>query len=132
MHMKRNVGATKAPLSNISPTTPPPIPTKPMEVSAPIAPPPSPPKSSSEKAAPFINASFGKSSKLVALEASGSNGYVLVSSPTVCDVAREGKLFLNFFFETVLFNMIYAISSLPGWLIPKEQNSERKEATSYL
>ncbi|KAJ4720147.1 putative Biotin carboxyl carrier protein of acetyl-CoA carboxylase [Melia azedarach] len=89
MHMKRNVGATKAPLSNISPTTPPPIPTKPMEVSAPIAPPPSPPKSSSEKAAPFINASFGKSSKLVALEASGSNGYVLVSSPTVGSFRRN-------------------------------------------
>ncbi|KAE8689633.1 protein EARLY RESPONSIVE TO DEHYDRATION 15-like [Hibiscus syriacus] len=34
MHLKRNVGATKAPLSNISPTTAPPIPTKPMNKSA--------------------------------------------------------------------------------------------------
>lgn len=93
MHLKRNVGAPKAPapLSNISPTTPPPIPTEPMEVSDPVSPPPppSPPKPYSEKAAPFINHSFGKSSKLAALEASGSNGYVLVFSPTVGSFRRN-------------------------------------------
>lgn len=93
MHLKRNVGATKAPalLSNISPTTPPPIPTEPMEVSASVSPPPppSPPKPYSEKAAPFINHSFRKSSKLAALEASGSNGYVLVFSPTVGSFRRN-------------------------------------------
>jgi biotin carboxyl carrier protein len=83
MHVKRNIGATKAPLSNISPTTPPPIPTKPMDVSAPATPPPSAPKSTSEKATPFANVSFGKVPKLAALEASGATNYVLVSSPTV-------------------------------------------------
>lgn len=96
MHLKRNVGSTKtpAPLSNISPTTPPPIPTEPMEVSDPVSPPPppSPPKPYSEKAAPFINHSFGKSLKLAALEASGSNGYVLVLSPTVGSFRRNRTL----------------------------------------
>ncbi|TKY56919.1 Biotin/lipoyl attachment domain-containing protein isoform 2 [Spatholobus suberectus] len=58
MHLKRNVGVTKVPMSNISPTTPPPVPTKPM------------------------------SSKLAALEASGSNNYVIVSSPTVGSFQR--------------------------------------------
>lgn len=84
MHLKRNVGVIKAPLSSISPTTPPPIPSKPMVESAPAAPPPSPPKSSSEKTSPFKNVLSQKISKLAALEASGSNGYILVSSPTVC------------------------------------------------
>ncbi|KAF2296322.1 hypothetical protein GH714_037403 [Hevea brasiliensis] len=60
MHLRRNVGATKAPLSNISPTEPPPIPTKPMD-----------------------------SSKLAALEASGATGYVLVASPTVGSFRRN-------------------------------------------
>ncbi|KAI4306897.1 hypothetical protein L6164_030137 [Bauhinia variegata] len=83
MHLKRNIGATTAPLSNISPTVPPPIPTKPMVESAPATPPPSPPKSSSEKPSPFINVPVEKSSKLSALEAAGAKGYVLVSSPTV-------------------------------------------------
>ncbi|KAK1570455.1 hypothetical protein Q3G72_002154 [Acer saccharum] len=89
MHVKRNVGAMTAPLANISPTTPPPIPTEPMGVSTPVAPPPSPPKPASEKSTPFINVSFGKSSKLAALEASGSNAYVLVSSPTVGSFRRN-------------------------------------------
>ncbi|KAJ0046407.1 hypothetical protein Pint_06598 [Pistacia integerrima] len=94
MQVKRNVGATKAPLSNISPTTPPPIPTEPMDVSAPAAAaapptPPTPPKPSKEKTSPFSNVSFGKSPKLAALEASGSNGYVLVSSPTVGSFRRS-------------------------------------------
>lgn len=89
MHLRRNVGATKAPMSNISPTEPPPIPTKPMDVSSPVAPPPSPPKSSTEKSTPFKNVSFGKSSKLAALEASGATGYVLVASPTVGSFRRN-------------------------------------------
>lgn len=83
MILKRNVGATVAPLSHISPTSPPPIPTKPMVESAPAAPPPSPPKTSPQNTSPFANVSLVKSSKLAALEASGSNAYVLVSSPTV-------------------------------------------------
>ena len=83
MHIKRNIGATKVPLSNISPTTPPPIPSKPMDESAPNSLPPSPPKSSPEKNNPFANVSKEKSPKLAALEASGTNTYVLVTSPTV-------------------------------------------------
>ncbi|XP_065870547.1 uncharacterized protein [Euphorbia lathyris] len=86
MHLRRNVGATKVPLSNISPIEPPPIPTKPMDVSAPVAP---PPKSSSEKSTPFMNVTFGKPAKLVALEASGASGYVLVASPTVGSFRRN-------------------------------------------
>ncbi|KAF2319197.1 hypothetical protein GH714_013906 [Hevea brasiliensis] len=88
MHLRRNVGATKAPMSNISPTEPPPIPTKPMDISASVAP-PSPPKTSTEKTTPFTNVSFGKSSKLAALEASGATGYVLVASPTVGSFRRN-------------------------------------------
>ncbi|KAM7274619.1 hypothetical protein ACFE04_016485 [Oxalis oulophora] len=85
MHVKRNVGAAIAPpLSNISPTTPPPIPSKPMDVSsAPTSVAPPPKSSSSEKATPFANVSFGKVPKLAALEASGATNYVLVPSPTV-------------------------------------------------
>ncbi|KAK9283332.1 hypothetical protein L1049_011571 [Liquidambar formosana] len=91
MHLKRNIGATKVP-TIISPTTPPPIPTKPMIESAPPAPPSSPPKSSPEKTSPFINVSVEKSSKLEALEATGSNAYVLVSSPTVGSFRRGRTL----------------------------------------
>lgn len=84
MNMKRNIGATKALMSNISPTTPLPIPTKPMVESAPSTLPPSPSKSSPEKTNPFVNVSHDKSPKLAALEAFGTKNYVLVSSPTVC------------------------------------------------
>ncbi|XP_019416860.1 PREDICTED: uncharacterized protein LOC109328064 [Lupinus angustifolius] len=90
MHLKRNVGATKAPLSNISPIAPPPIPSKPMVESASDALPPSPPKPSPEKTNPFANVSTEKSSKLAALEASGANTYALVSSPTV-GLFRRGR-----------------------------------------
>ncbi|KAH1160482.1 hypothetical protein AAZX31_11G237700 [Glycine max] len=90
MHIKRNIGATKVPLSNISPTTPPPIPSKPMDESAPGSLPPSPPKSSPEKNNPFANVSKEKSPRLAALEASGTNTYVLVSSPTV-GLFRRGR-----------------------------------------
>ncbi|KAJ1401146.1 hypothetical protein SESBI_28982 [Sesbania bispinosa] len=91
MHMKRNIGVAKAPMSNISPTTPPPVPTKPMVEAAPSAPPPSPPKSSPEKTNPFVNVSQGKSSKLAALDASGTNNYVVVPSPTVGSF-RRGRI----------------------------------------
>ncbi|WJX32502.1 hypothetical protein P8452_20818 [Trifolium repens] len=94
MHLKRNiganVGASKAPLSNISPTTPPPIPSKPMYESAEATPEPLPPKSSPEKINPFANVSSQKSPKLTALEASGNNTYVLVHSPTV-GLFRRGR-----------------------------------------
>lgn len=86
MHLKRNIGATNAPVSIISPTVAPPIPSRPMVESAPASPPVSSPKPSPAKTTPFNNGSITKSSKLAALEASGSNGYVLVSSPTVCVV----------------------------------------------
>ncbi|KAL2333458.1 hypothetical protein Fmac_014671 [Flemingia macrophylla] len=90
MHIKRNIGATKAPLSNISPTTPPPIPSKPMDESAPATVPPTPPKSSPQKTNPFSISSIEKSPRLAALEASGTNTYVLVSSPTV-GLFRRGR-----------------------------------------
>ncbi|CAN1165109.1 Biotin carboxyl carrier protein of acetyl-CoA carboxylase [Linum perenne] len=88
MHLRRNIGgATTAPLSNISPAMAPPIPSEPMNVTAPAvtqAPAPAPPSSPSpKKSDPFINVSFGKSPKLAALEASGATRYVLVASPTV-------------------------------------------------
>ncbi|XP_014494473.1 uncharacterized protein LOC106756525 isoform X1 [Vigna radiata var. radiata] len=83
MHIKRNIGATKVPLSNISPTTPPPIPSKPMDESAPGTLPPSPPKSSPEKKNAFIDSFREKSPRMAALEASGTTTYVLVPSPTV-------------------------------------------------
>ncbi|XP_050210674.1 uncharacterized protein LOC126660981 isoform X2 [Mercurialis annua] len=89
MHLRRSVGATQAPLSNISPIEPPPIPSKPMDLPAPALPPPPPPKPSSEKACPFTNNSFGRSPKLAALEASGATGYVLVASPTVGSFRRN-------------------------------------------
>ncbi|KAA8534016.1 hypothetical protein F0562_031533 [Nyssa sinensis] len=67
MHLKRNIGA-------------------------PAAPPSLPPKSSPEKISPFTNVSLEKSAKLAALEASGSRGYVLVSSPTVGSFRRGRTL----------------------------------------
>ncbi|KAE8679347.1 Biotin/lipoyl attachment domain-containing protein isoform 2 [Hibiscus syriacus] len=90
MHLKRNVGATKAPMSNISPTTAPPIPTEPMNEAGATALAPSAPKPSPEKPTPFKNVAFGKSSKLAALEASGSSNYVLVPSPIV-GTFRRGR-----------------------------------------
>ncbi|CAN0888389.1 Biotin carboxyl carrier protein of acetyl-CoA carboxylase [Linum grandiflorum] len=87
MHLRRDVGATTAPLSNMPPAMAPPIPSEPMTVTAPAmspaSAPPSPPQSSAKKSDPFINTSFGKSPKLTALEASGATGYVLVASPIV-------------------------------------------------
>lgn len=110
MHLKRNVGVAKAPMSSISPTTPPPIPTEPMEASgsaaAAPAPAPAPPKPSSEKATPFANVSFRKSPKLAALEASGSNTYVLVSSPTVMTFLWTPHSFPFHFFSFQIFCLV--------------------------
>ncbi|KAF8009746.1 hypothetical protein BT93_J0669 [Corymbia citriodora subsp. variegata] len=89
MQVKRNLGATKAFASIPSPTTAPPIPTEPMEKLGAVVPPPKP---SPEKTSPFTNVSFGKSAKLAALEASGSGGCVLVSSPTVGSFRRGRTL----------------------------------------
>ncbi|KAM5556779.1 hypothetical protein ABKV19_024262 [Rosa sericea] len=88
MHLKRNIGATNAPVSIISPTVAPPIPSPPMVESAAAPPPASAPKPSPAKTTPFNNGAVSKSPKLAALEASGSNGYVLVSSPTVGSFRR--------------------------------------------
>ncbi|CAK9160618.1 unnamed protein product [Ilex paraguariensis] len=92
MHMKRNIGAITAPTPVVSPTMPPPIPSKPMIESAAAAPPLSPPKSSTQKISPFTNVAVENSAKLAALEASGSNGYVLVSSPIVGSFRRGRTL----------------------------------------
>jgi hypothetical protein len=82
--MKRNIGVSNTPASNISPaTTPPPLPTKPIVDSVPSTPTLSPPKSSPAKTNAFVNDSHDKSSKLAELEASGIKNYVLVASPTV-------------------------------------------------
>jgi hypothetical protein len=124
MHVKRDIGATHVPMSGISPTTPPPIPTKPMVESAPVAP-AAPPKSSPEKTSPFTNVPVEKSTKLAALEASGYNAYVLVSSPAVCGVHMScDPIHMCPSSHFSLF--------LSGWLIPEGQNCEREEATSYL
>nr|AFK34056.1 unknown [Medicago truncatula] len=81
MHMKRNIGLSAAPVSNISPT-------KPMVDSASSTPTPSPSKSSPAKTNPFVNDSNDKSPKLAALEASGNKNYVLVASTTVGSFQR--------------------------------------------
>ncbi|KAJ6357490.1 hypothetical protein OIU78_005357 [Salix suchowensis] len=86
MHLKRNNGVAKPPFTS---STPPPIPTPPMEVSAAVSPATSPSKSSVEKTTPFTNVSFRNSSTLAALEASGTSGYVLVASPTVGSFRRN-------------------------------------------
>ncbi|KAJ9545826.1 hypothetical protein OSB04_025533 [Centaurea solstitialis] len=82
MHLKRNIKSAEAFIPVASPTEAPPIPSKPMNESAPAAQ-PSPPKPSSQKTNPFTNVPVEKSKKLAALEASGATGYVLVSCPTV-------------------------------------------------
>ncbi|GMH19342.1 hypothetical protein Nepgr_021183 [Nepenthes gracilis] len=90
MHLKRNIGGTNAPIPVSSPTIAPPVPTDPMFQSANSAPSSSTPKSSPEKVNSFVNPLSAKSSKLASLEASGSSGYKLVSSPTVGSF-RKGR-----------------------------------------
>ncbi|KAK1409387.1 hypothetical protein QVD17_35913 [Tagetes erecta] len=89
MHLRRSVKSAEAPTAMLvaSPTEAPPIPSKPMNVSAPAD---SPSSSQKANANPFANASFKKSNKLAALEASGAIGYVLVSCPTVGSF-RKGR-----------------------------------------
>ncbi|XP_077217302.1 uncharacterized protein LOC143851703 isoform X2 [Tasmannia lanceolata] len=89
MHLKRNIGSNKAPTPPIvSPSTPPPVPSKPMIESVAAPPPALPQNSSPITTNPFANVSQAISSKLAALEGSGSNVYVLVSSPTVGSFRR--------------------------------------------
>uniref|UniRef100_A0A7N1A218 Lipoyl-binding domain-containing protein n=1 Tax=Kalanchoe fedtschenkoi TaxID=63787 RepID=A0A7N1A218_KALFE len=79
MQLKRNLAHATIPAPAVAPSAPPaPVAAKPE------TPPPSPPpKASPAKSSTFLNIPKEKSSKLVALEASGAAGYVLVSSPTV-------------------------------------------------
>lgn len=85
MNLKRKIGAATNtnPMADISPTIAPPIPSEPMNKSVSSVPSQSKAKPSSEKVSPFMNTSYGKPAKLAALEASGSNNYVLVKSPSV-------------------------------------------------
>lgn len=81
--MKRNIAGPTIYEPVVPQTTAPPVPSKPeSESSRAVSPPPS--KSSTEKVTPFTNISVEKAAKLAALEASGSSGFVIVSSPTVC------------------------------------------------
>lgn len=83
MHLKRNVGGTNTPVS-----VAPPIPSEPVVQSAPAA--PSTPKPAPEKANPFASSSSAIASKLAALNASGTDGYKLVTSPAVGSF-RKGR-----------------------------------------
>ncbi|CAH2063995.1 unnamed protein product [Thlaspi arvense] len=91
MNLKRKIGAAAntVPVADISPTIAPPIPSEPMNNSVSAALTPSKAKPASEKVSPFLNATYRKSSKLAALEASGSNNYVLVTSPSVGEFQRS-------------------------------------------
>lgn len=92
MHLKRNIQPPIAPAPVESPTVAPPIPSEPMNQSAPAPAPLAPPKPSTEKMSPFTNVPVEKSAKLAALEASGASGYVLVASPTVGSFRRGRTL----------------------------------------
>ncbi|KAG8390150.1 hypothetical protein BUALT_Bualt01G0053600 [Buddleja alternifolia] len=91
LHMKRKVDSPIIPAPFVPQTAAPPVPSKPTNESTSSAPPPQP-KSSAEKVSPFTNVSAEKAAKLAALEASGSNGYVIVSSPTVGSFRRARTL----------------------------------------
>ncbi|KAI3470930.1 hypothetical protein Pfo_027593 [Paulownia fortunei] len=90
IHMKRNIDGPTIPAPVVPQATAPPVLSKPALEST-SAPPP-PPKSSAEKVSPFTNVSAEKAAKLAALEASGSSGYVIVSSPTVGSFRRARTL----------------------------------------
>ncbi|CAI9774924.1 unnamed protein product [Fraxinus pennsylvanica] len=92
MHVKRKIEPAPTPAPIVSPTSAPPVPSEPMNESAPAAAPPSPSKSSEEKISPFTNVSADKAAKLAALEASGSSGYVILSSPQVGSFRRARTL----------------------------------------
>ncbi|XP_058207339.1 uncharacterized protein LOC131320612 [Rhododendron vialii] len=87
MHLKRNIGATKAPRPVSTPTSPLHR-SEPVIESSPDSPPS--PKSSTENASPFTNVPVETSAKLAALEASGSSGYDLVLS-TLVGTFRRGR-----------------------------------------
>ncbi|WZZ81918.1 biotin carboxyl carrier protein of acetyl-CoA carboxylase isoform X1 [Brassica napus] len=92
MNLKRKIGLaeTPIPVPDISPSVAPPIPSEPMNksVSSSAAAATSPSKAK-PAVSPFINAAYRKSSKLAALDASGSNNYVLVTSPSVGKFQRS-------------------------------------------
>ncbi|KAK6135744.1 hypothetical protein DH2020_030461 [Rehmannia glutinosa] len=91
IHMKRNIDGPTIPAPVFSETTVTAVPSIPANESTPAVPPP-PPKSSAEKVSPFTNVCVEKAAKLAALEASGSSGYVIVSSPTVGSFRRARTL----------------------------------------
>ncbi|KZV16809.1 biotin carboxyl carrier protein of acetyl-CoA carboxylase 2, chloroplastic-like [Dorcoceras hygrometricum] len=90
IHMKRNIDVPTAPVPVFPQETSPPVPSKPVDV--PTSAPPPPPKSSVEKVSPFTNVSVEKTTKLAAVEAIRSDGYVIVSSPTVGSFRRARTL----------------------------------------
>lgn len=93
MHLKRDIESPRTPspcTPIVSPTMAPPIPSEPMNESGDAAQPVVSQKSPPEAATPFANISSAKASKLAALEASVSNAYVLVPSPTV-GTFRRGR-----------------------------------------
>lgn len=90
IHMKRNIGVPTVPAPVLTQETSPPIPSKPVDV--PTSAPPAPPKPSAEKVSPFTNVSVEKAAKLAAIQAIRSDGYVIVSSPTVGSFRRARTL----------------------------------------
>lgn len=122
MHLKRNI---EAPVAVAPPVAPAPVPTAPKAESTPASVAPSPPKTSPGKTNPFTNIPVEKSRKLAALEASGASGYVLVASPTVCVT----KPVVPVTFAVLHTNVMPLIA---GRIIPKGQNTERKETASKL
>ncbi|CAN8254487.1 unnamed protein product [Cochlearia groenlandica] len=88
MNLKRKIGEASNPLpaTDISPTVAPPIPSEPMNRSVSATTSPSKANTATERVSPFLNSSYGKSSKLAAL---GTNNYVLVTSPSVGKFQRS-------------------------------------------
>ncbi|XP_042026100.1 biotin carboxyl carrier protein of acetyl-CoA carboxylase-like isoform X1 [Salvia splendens] len=86
IHMKRNIDCPAIPAPVIPHATESPVPSKPA------VPPPPQSKSSAKKVSSFTNVSAEKAAKLAALDASGSSGYVIVSSPTVGSFRRARTL----------------------------------------
>ncbi|KAL4187734.1 hypothetical protein AMTRI_Chr09g40490 [Amborella trichopoda] len=85
MHLRRNIGNTKVPAPSpiVSPSTPPPVPTKPMVELA-----PAPAPSVTQKALqllPVHSLMFPQK-----CQSDGSNAYVIVASPTVGKI-RTGR-----------------------------------------
>ncbi|XP_073314778.1 uncharacterized protein [Primulina huaijiensis] len=90
IHMKRNIDVPTAPAPVFTQETSPHIPSKPVD--APTSAPSPPSKSSAEKVSPFTNVSVEKAAKLAVIEAMRSDGYVIVSSPTVGTFRRARTL----------------------------------------